>query len=91
MKVTLLFSAASMSTVKQSRDVRNISIKRPLTMDVLADNEVLTVPMAKGKRPLTTALAAMPPRISAGNRKRPRTGGRFLVMTRVRRTWLTRR
>jgi hypothetical protein len=62
MGVALCFSAASINTTKTSCIVRNISIKRPWTIDV----SLLRVVVAKigpGERPETTPAAAIAPRI----------------------------
>lgn len=58
--VPLCFSAASMKIVKTNSAVRNISIKRPRTIDVPPPKLVVKV-MGPGKRAETIAAAAMPP------------------------------
>lgn len=58
-KVALCFSPASMRMVKHNIAVRNISMKRPRTTDVLQFSPVRTV-SGPGNKPDTVAAAAMP-------------------------------
>lgn len=62
--VALCFSAASMKTVKTSKEVRNISRKTPRAGDIPALNVVLT-DKGPGTRAWTTPAAAIPASICA--------------------------
>ena len=77
-KVALLFSTASMKIAKTSSAVRNISMKTPRAMDVPPPSPVCTA-MGPGKRPETTAEAAMAPSIWAMKMMRPRSQGRASI------------
>lgn len=61
-KVPLCFSAASMKIVNTSRNVKNISRKRPLAMDVPPPSVVFTF-IGPGRIAETTAAAQMAPSI----------------------------
>ena len=71
-KVPLCFSAASMRMVKTNMAVRNISMNRPLTIEVPPPSVVDTF-IALGKRQETTPAAAMAPRIWPMKTRRPRS------------------
>lgn len=73
-KVDFVFSAANISTVITSWDVRNISMKTPWVMDVPFVRVVRAL-RGPGKIPRTTPLAAMLASSWVGIRKAPRTHG----------------
>lgn len=79
--VSLLFSAASIRTVKTSSHVRNISKKTPWATVMPGARVVSTTLIGPGIMQSTKAAATMPPRIWAGKRQRPRTAGRVPVTT----------
>ena len=83
-KVPLLFSAASINTVTINKQVKNISIKSPCATLVPGLNVVFTSEIGPGNMTDTMAAEEMAPRICAGNRMRPRIGGRAEERTRPR-------
>jgi hypothetical protein len=62
MKVPLCFSVANIKIVNTNWALKNISMKRPCTVEVPPANPVLNV-TGPGKRAETMAADAMPPRI----------------------------
>jgi hypothetical protein len=74
-KVSLLFSAASISTVNTSSHVRNISMKTPCTIDVPGLSVVFTVLMSPGNMHDTRPAAVIPARSCVGMKMIPRVQG----------------
>jgi len=89
MNVSLLFSAASMSTTKTSSAVMNISMNTPWTTLVEGDSEVFVAAMSPGNITFTTAPAHIAAMSCAGNRNRVRIGGTTPDSTRPRVTYDT--
>lgn len=81
MNVSLLFSAASMSTTNVSSAVMNISMNTPWVMLVPSERVVLTTPMSPGNMDSTSAPAHIAATICAGTRKRDRITGRVPAST----------
>jgi hypothetical protein len=74
-KVSLLFSAASIRTTNTSSAVIKASMKTPCAMLVSGDNEVLVAATLPGNIHCTNPPALIAARSCAGRRKSPRSGG----------------
>lgn len=82
MNVSLLFSAASISTTKTSSAVMNISMKTPCATLVIGDRDVFVALISPGTMAFAIAAAHMAARSCAGKRQRPRMGGSAPARTR---------